>query len=297
MAVEYLGPYKRSAENKAGQRTYVRSFKLRTDDPADGAYQVGSHPNLPIIGDVHPDDPNAYVQRLTVEDTDPPHGWTVTAYYTDERSYLQINPNNNPDNQPGGGGSSPDQDEILISWSSENYEEILTTDVINDEPIKNTAGQFFYVPPTVQRSRFNINVQFNTTQVPQWMLERQDGVNETQVTIGGLAFDARTLLYSNLSIRQRLIRNGVFYYPVSYILKFRRETWDIEILNAGLEELDGDGNLTPIRMPNGEAVTSPWPLDFSGKALADPSDLNAHIYGDFRGYEEFDFTDLPGVSA
>ena len=293
MAVEYLGPYKRSAENNAGARTYVRSFKLRTNDQADGPYQVGSHPALPVIGETHPDDPNAYVQRLVVEDTDPPHGWTVTAYYTDERSYLQSNPNNEPEE----GGSAPDQDEILISWSSENYEEILTRDVVRDEPVKNAAGQFFYVPPTVQRSRYNINIRFNATQIPQWMLDRQDGVNETQVTIGGLAFAARTLLYSNLSIGERLIRNGVRYYPVSYQLKFRRETWDVVVLNAGLEELDGSGNLTPIRMPNGEAVTSPWPLNVFGGALEDPSDLNAHNYRDFKGYEEFDFTDLPGVSA
>jgi hypothetical protein len=79
MTVTYIGENHASATNERGSRSYTRVFKLSTTLKTESAYDVGSHVSLPFIGEVHPDDSNAYCTTLTPDPTDPWRGWTVTA--------------------------------------------------------------------------------------------------------------------------------------------------------------------------------------------------------------------------
>ncbi len=279
----------REAENNSGQRTFTHTYKLRTTDPStEGEWQVGSFPGLPVIGDIHPDDPNAYVQRIRVVCSDPPNGWTVVVYYSDERSFDQNNPNT-PNN------SGPDADEVLVSISSENYEVLIDKDK-DGEGLVNSAGDPFYTPPTTQLTRLNINVSFNATAVPGALLTRLDHVNSIECTVGNIVFPMRTLKYGNLQVGNRKIRNGIAYYPVSYQFKHNPNRWDIEVLDAGFREINARGVAVAIVDEDEQPISQPLPLDQFGRALATPIDPADYNYKTFRYFQEVDFTDMPGVS-
>lgn len=279
----------RQAANTAGSRSYVETHRLKTSLPTETAYDVGSHASLPAIGDMHPDDANAYVQSIDVDNDSPWSGWLVTVTYTDERAYLQPNPNNEPET------NEIHRDEIFITFASENYE-VLVDEDRNGEGLVNSAGDPFYTLPTAQRTRLNINIAFNVTVIPTFLIDSLDKVNSAACTIGGLSFSARTLLYNNINVGQRLIRNDTIYYPVTYTLKHNRDTWDPQIVQAGFREKDGNGGLTPIKSPGGEPVDQPHPLDASGFALPNPITPSDYAYKKVEYYEQTSFTVFPGVS-
>lgn len=286
----------REAENNSGQRTFTHTYKLKTTDPAtEREWQVGSFPGLPSIGDIHPDDPNSYVQRIRVNCSEPPNGWTAVVQYTDERSYNQINPNN-PEDPDNPSNSSPEADEVLVSITSENYEVLIDKDK-DDEGLVNKAGDPFYTLPTAQLTRLNVNVAFNAAIVPGMLLDRLDHVNSVECTIGNIVFPARTLKYGNLQVGQRKIRNGSPFYPVTYQFKYHPDTWDIVILNAGFREIQGAGGVAAIEDEKDQPISQPHPLDENGHALATPIDPADYHYLTFRYFKEIDFTDMPGVSS
>ena len=81
---------------------------------------------MPLIGSVHPEDANAFCVELTVENTEPYAGWTVTANYSDER---QID-------------DDPTNDEAEISWGSEQFQKPAVFDLSNNL-ILNSIPLFF----------------------------------------------------------------------------------------------------------------------------------------------------------
>ena len=334
MAVTFHGVTNRSAQNNAGRRTYSVTFRLSTDDKADGPFAVGSHPDLPVIGSLWPEDQTAYCQSLSVENSDPWRGWHVTANYTDERTYGTALGSGSSGGNPGtgtssnpykaeGGSTDPNYDEVLISWSGHTYEEVITNDAVDGVPIVNSAGDPFSEPTTREVTDAICTVNYRSTAgVPNEVLVLQNKVNSAAVEIDDRVFAARSLRMQNLTVGPREFRNGQSFRNVSYQLKYRSGRrfrvggqefldnsagWDAVILSTGFTQVKtdpatGQRKKAPCLNPDGTRVSEPALLDVSGEQIVvDDFDLAAmqlsSHYEQYALYETGDFTALKGVTA
>jgi hypothetical protein len=289
MAVTFVGPSGRSAKNSAGKRTYTRKFKLTTSDQADTEYDVGSDPNLPVIGSVHPSDALAVCTEIQVDNTDPWRGWTVTCTYTNERDIT----------------NNPDSDEVLISFSNEAYEEVVLTDEVTGNAILNTAADPFSEPPTREASHLIAHIKFSTTSVPSWILSYQNSVNSDNITIGGLAVSAGQAKMQNLNVGEREYRSGVAFYTVTYQIKIKSGGWKYQPLSAGFNQLleykDETTGIISLRKydcyNNGDQkpVSEPALLDADGVQIGSNNPTDGYFMS-FDIYPTATFASLPGVS-
>lgn len=332
MAVTFHGVTNRSAQNNAGRRTYSVTFRLSTNDKADGPFAVGSHPDLPVIGSLWPEDPTAYCQSLSVENSDPWRGWHVTANYTDERTYGTALGSGSSGGNPGsgtssnpykaeGGSTDPNYDEVLISWSGHTYEEVITNDATGN-PIVNTAFDPFSEPTTREVTDAICTVNYRSTDgVPNEVLVLQNKTNAAAVEIDDRVFAARSLRMQNLTVGPREFRNGQSFRNVSYQLKYRSGRtyrsagevivdasagWDSVVLSTGFSQISEFGSdpstKRPCLNPDGTKVTEPALLNqFGGQIVVTGNDISVlqelSHYQRFQLYETGDFTALKGVTA
>jgi hypothetical protein len=242
---------------------------MLTDLQTESAYDVGSHPSLPKIGSVHPDDPYAWCSDIEVSPSDPWAGWTVTASYTTEREITE-----NPLSEP-----------AVITWNSEQYQKPAVIDK-EDDLIVNSAGDPFDPPAMMDDARVSVTVTKNVASVPAWVLQYHNAINSASFTIDGTTIAARVAKVQSLSIGERQFRNGVQFRVLSYSLTFRYEGWPLVLLDAGMRKISGD---TRVPIANADA---PVPLDGLGAPIADPTFTNA-VYGTFYVYREVPFSSLP----
>ena len=336
MAVTFHGVTNRSAQNSAGRRTYSVTFRLSTNDKADGPFTVGSHPDLPVIGSLWPEDRAAYCNHLSVENSDPWRGWLVTAQYTDERTYgTSLNPTGGaaggnpgtgkPDNPYKGENavSDPVYDGAKISWSGHTYEEVITNDAVNGTPILNSAGDPFAEPVTREVTDAICTVSYSSTDgPPSEVLALQNKVNDEAIEVDGRTFPARSMRMQNLTVGPNEYRGNTLYRTISFQLKYRSGRtfrvggqevndpsagWSAILLSTGYSQVKTDINTgeqkkAPCLNPDGTLVTEPALLGFAGdQIVVDDFTLaamqeKAH-YEEYYIYEQGDFTILKGVSA
>lgn len=259
----------RTAKNSRGIRTYQAQFRLRTTDQTDRPYDVGSHPSLPVIGSVHPDDSFAWCTDIDVAPSEPWAGWTVTATYTTEREITE-----NPLSEP-----------AVITWNSEQYQKPVTIDK-DEKLIVNSAGDPFDPPAMMDDARVSVTVTKNVASVPSWVFEYHNAINSASFTIDGRTIAARTAKVQSLSIGERQFRNDVQFRVLTYSMTFRYEGWPLVLLDAGMRKISG---ATRVPIANADA---PVPLDGLGAPIADPTFDNA-VYGTFYVYREVSFSSLP----
>ena len=335
MAVTFHGVTNRSAQNSAGRRTYSVTFRLSTNDKNDGPFTVGSHPDLPVIGSLWPEDPAAYCNHLSVENSDPWRGWLVTAQYTDERTYgTALNPTGGaaggnpgtgkPDNPYKGENavSDPVYDGAKISWSGHTYEEVITNDAVDGAPIINSAGDPFAEPVTREVTDAICTISYSSTDgPPSEVLALQNKVNQQAIVIDGRTFPERSVRMQNLTVGPDEYRGNTLYRTISYQLKYRSGRkfrvgeqlvddpsagWDAILLSTGYDQVkldpnDGQRKKTPCLNPDGTRVTEPALLDINGEQIVvgdfDLAAMKASAhYEQYSLYEAGDFGDLVGVS-
>ena len=277
MAVEYIGedPSGRSAQNTKGARTYVRKFKLRTTTQADGPYAVGSNASLPIIGNTHPEDANAFCVSLQVENTAPWAGWTVTANYSDERTI----------------DDTPTDDAASISWGSEQFQKPAVFDLAG-KLIVNSAGDPFDPPAMMDDSRRVVTVEKNLAVVPTWILDYQDAVNNDSFTVDGVTIGIGKAKMQNVTVSPRQRRNGTIFRTVTFTIHLQRDGWLLDILDAGFREKVSGGRRNIKNNGDGEAPTAPVPLDGNGQPIDDPTPTNC-VFLQFSVYKTRPFSSLP----
>jgi hypothetical protein len=333
MTVTFHGVTDRSAKNDAGSRTYSVTFRLSTNDKADGPFAVGSHPDLPAIGSVWPEDASAYCNSLSVENSDPWRGWHVTATYTDERTYGSINglgatsggnPGTGTSSNPykaEGASSDPVYDEVKYSWAGHTYEEIVMVDAVDGNPILNTAGDPFSEPVTREVTDAICTVSYSGATPPAEVLALQNYVNNAAIEVDGRTFPKRSIRLQNLNVGPRQYRNGDPYRQISYQLKFRQGRnipnvdgdqaflqstgWDYIALSTGFQELyniAGKLKKRHCKNPDGTNVKEPALLDANGRQISSDDTNLATIqdlafYQGFRLYPGGDFSLLTGVDA
>jgi len=280
MTVTFVGidPLSRSAANNKGIRTYSITYKLESDDTSDTASDVGNNSNLPSIGSIHATDTQAYCVSLDIDCVAGYKWWTATATWTTERQLAE----------------DPEDDEVFVSWQSEIYQEAIFQD-IDGNGILNSAGDYFIDPvPTRDNVHLIAKIKKNVRQVPTWVLNKQNNVNDSLIQIGGLDIPAGRARMSRLAIGDRQRRGDINFYEISFEIHIHEKGWRMEPLDAGFREIEY-GELVQIKDINGDEVTTPVLLNGSGEVLEDPSTVNA-VYGNYQIYLESDLTVLPGIS-
>lgn len=275
MTITYLGENHAPATNDRGSRTYTRTFRLTTSAKTETAYDVGSHASLPVIGEVHPDDSNAFCTTLTPDPTDPWRGWTVTAQYSDARTLAE----------------DPTDDSAIITWGSEQFQKPVVFDR-NGNFVVNSAGDPFDPPLMVDDSRRVVTVQKNLAVVPTWILDYQDAVNSDSFTVDGYLVGAGLAKMQSVTVGERQRRNGTVFRTVTFTIHLQRDGWMLNALDAGFRE-NVYGALANIRnSDDGELPAAPVPLDGSGQALANPS-FTTCVFLPFEVYATRAFSSLP----
>lgn len=198
-----------------------------------------------------------------------------------------------------------------IRWRSSTYQKFVWKDR-NGDPIATTAGELFEDVPGIDDVRWVISVEKNVSSVPTWVLNYENKLNDTTVTVDGVQFDDELLKLQNLDISNELVENKVKYRRLTFDLHYRSDGWKLQIANRGYYERY-DGNLfddvQPIKIPFADEsgnqldpdnprrrkVSSPYPIDSAGFAIKRPTTSNIHI-AEFDVYETADFSVLPGVT-
>ncbi len=312
MAVSYVKELfegRRASDSQERRRTYTRVYEVRTTDPNDSGYVAGGASGLPRGGDAHPDDNAAFVVRNDpAQHSEDPTLWTVTIEYDTQLSSTAIGRESqqvdssgetttNPDSPSEGGQrqENPLSRPPVYSVSFETVQEPLLEVYTGEDatlpgPLLNSAGDPFDPPPMVEKSYPVLTIKKNMVSFTYATLEMyQDSVNS--VTWRG--FGARKVKVHGISW-ESAFENGITFWAVTFVFKVRYKTWDLQILDAGLNELipaetDRPARKRPIVQSRGETPTSPLLLDGSGRLLAagdDPVILRV------RHYPELPFADL-----
>lgn len=214
-----------------------------------------------------------------------PRHWQIEAEYSTAPSEDQEQQEENPLNRP-----------AKRKWRTNKYRQAIDRDV-NNQAILNSAGDYFDPPVEVDRSHWTCTVTKNVADVPSYILDYEDAVNNAAITLGGISIAQYTAKIDELDISELKIEGDYEYYEFTYTLEFRREKWQpLKVLDQGMRFKSGSDrkqimdNSTPAR-----PVSSPRLLDGAGAVLSNPTPATA-VYRDFTVYYAKSFTVLPGVS-
>lgn len=254
---------------------YVRVWLVVTDDPNDGTATVRTAPGIPSLFDfyVTPNETD-FTSRVSDirprQDSADPRVWTVEVQYD--------------------GALNPFLQPPQIRWSSNRFSRIFELDIDN-EPLLNSAGQFFDPPPEGDDSRPSVQITLNqVTFDPNLALLYQDAINSDALVIAGLAvapFQAKLNIESTYN--QDL---NYAWWATTYTVEFQRNGWQKRILDQGRYQTGSGGKLKPCVGDDGSTpVADPVPLNGEGAQLSDPSPATA-VYMTFDIYKELPFSAL-----
>lgn len=218
------------------------------------------------------------------QDDGAPRKWTIEAEYS-SKPIKENQSEENPLNRP-----------ARIRWRTANYRQAIWRD-INGQGILNSAGDYFDPPVEVDRAYWTVSVSKNVADVPTFILDYENAVNNAAITVGGVVIGQYEAKISDIDISELKIEGDYQYFEFSYTLERRREKWiPLKVLDQGLrfkseasrKHIMDDS--TPKR-----PVASPRLLDGAGNVLSDPTPANA-VYRDFTVYYARNFSVLPGVT-
>jgi hypothetical protein len=251
----------RTATNSKGIRTYTRVFLFETDSQADDAWEVGSHPDAPRIGQAFRD---AWCISSTPSCIEPWKGWSITAEYSSEREMNE----------------DPTQDPIQIRVYTEQFQKPAVFNKDN-QLIVNSAGDPYDPPPMMDDSRRVLSLSRNVPYCPSWVLDYQDAVNSDTFTALGVTYAIGTGKVQSVSLSNAQKRNNIDFHTLEILIHLQRDGWILKTLDAGFRELNYSGELINIlNAGDGERVSAPVPLNGSGAALANPSPTNNVLRSD-----------------
>ena len=293
----YEMPWGRESSAKVGVTEYYRTFRFELDDPTNDANTIYASGLLPPYQDPHPTNPQCTMREYTSVDPidDTRVVWDAKLRYSNE---IKSQEEEERENQP-----IPTLRSVEISWEGVAREVALYKDR-NGDHIMNKAGDRFDPPLVTTVYDLVATIEKNLTEVPFWLFDYQGSVNDSPFTIDGLEAETGSALMGAVKISPKQRENGVLFRKTSIQLHFRAkrdgtdppEAWKMEVRNDGLRErLTPGGALVNIydngtpRMP----ITTPWPLDVNGKALASGFGSGDITYVTSEIYTRRDFSALP----
>jgi hypothetical protein len=207
-------------------RRYRKIFLVLTNDPLDGPATIYGGPGIPVIGEAYAvgNDLDLLSTCVSVDcqPTEWPLVWTVTSEYDSDR--IVDATLSNPLNLP-----------AELTWSFAKYERVFVRDLLGT-PCVNSSNQPFDPPPVVDDSRPVLTItrneaSFNSANAILY----QDAVNTDNF---GPAIPKQAKLTNIIGNKQQDI--GVVYYKVTYEIEFRREGYDLFILDKGFRDISGN---------------------------------------------------------
>lgn len=198
-------------------------------------------------------------------------------------------------------GQPPSQDPVgrpmVIRWGSQEYQEALTTDVLDTRTVMNSALQPYVPVPMRTLSYRTLTIEKNlawTVWNARTTWDYENTVNDA--TFYG--FPTKSVLCKSITADSDL-ESAVPFWRATYVFWMRTPNWMLRIADMGVNELKPalvGGILLPkqlvaIRTRNGAQVSSPVPLDGLGQKLANPDQFNT-VYFTYNQFLTAHFQDL-----
>lgn len=281
-------------------RTYVRTWKARTDSPYDTQLQVLLFPDLPRLFSPYFGlddyvDLGAFCRGLKADqDQDDPFLWKIQADYSSDLSDMAEmmsagDPKGLGGKTTGGPGSGGFENPLLrppkITFGFAKYQKVIVKD-LNDVPCTNSAGQPFDPPVEIDDSRPVLTVVKN---VPAFDFSVAVAYQDAVSTDPFFGSPAGTAKIDSLSA-EFAFENGLAYWVQTAVVHFRREGWKLKLLDAGYMKKDASGNLVTITDKYGHPFSAPTLLDGAGGVLT--GDLTKPFYKTLTVYKELPFAPL-----
>ena len=277
----------------SGISSLKREYIVIQDAVMNANGEVVTFPGVPAIGSAHPNFPGLKVKSYDVREG------TGT-----DKQVLTVEVNYGPEETEDTDPEDEDAPECAVDewgWNDGMDERELVTDV-DGVSVMNSAGDPFESVPKVSTPApvFTKVMRFKTRQ-SGWS-SYHCKVNTGAVTIGGVEYPACTLLCS--IGEKRIIGNTRWKYQYTVNLRFKSNKvdigntqnlteigWDVAVTDAGMRELDDNGDKKVIRVMDKEtgkmcAVTSAAPLD--GQGHKNEEGYNLYNFR-FKAYERTTF--------
>lgn len=285
-----------SSISESSERTHQLEYEVETDSTNDGPFTVRTAAGIPDLYSTfsygNEVDAGAVCVSKNVRIMSPRNDYTVWNVSCTFNSKI-------------GSAQTSTLSQGLFPQSPVDYPAVWSgsftqfqTDVFKDkdgQPIENYVGDRYIDPPVTKddsRPVLIVEKNFSSAQLPTWSSYR-DKVNSG--TWWGMA--ARTLKIQQVAWRQLYYKNTP-YISVRFEFHVNPDTWDVEVLNAGLREVkSGASEWTRIKDSLGREVTTPWPLHVTGRAMTQAEVSAGADFDTYKLYDELDFSTigLPAV--
>lgn len=170
---------------------------------------------------------------------------------------------------------------------SGSFEDVPTDFDKDGDPIANFAGDPYLNPVKKKRVSKTIEAEINFAVGSEPDFNSLEGKTNSNTVYGA---SAGKVLFGPASFSGPFYERGVAYKTWRIVYLYASEGWnerDAQVLNEGLREKDGDGNIIKIIDDEGNEATEPYPLDEDGHAIRDGSTQT------FTTYEIYTQTTLP----
>lgn len=149
------------------------------------------------------------------------------------------------------------------------------------KPVVNSAGDVFVDPVTRPLTRLRLKGRKNVPvdNVPTWILDLKDKINGAAITIFGLTFPEKTLLFIPGTISEPEEENEIPYRVMHWELEYREETWKEKRVDNGYNQLDIHGVKVPIEI-DGARPAEPQLLQ-DGRMISQ-TDVAAGVYSELE---------------
>jgi hypothetical protein len=198
-------PESRSAKNSKGVKTYSQTYHLTTDSKTDDQYDIGSHPDLPVLGSTFASDADAYCIDVSPKCVSGYVHWNVTVEYSSERELAE----------------DPTDDPALTEWDGDQYQRPLVVDE-DGKVVCNSAGDLFDPPVMVDDSRLMSVTTKNLASIPTWIMNYSNAVNSDAFTLDGFSVAIGQAKMLRPKISKPQFRNGIAFRELTLSIQYRQ---------------------------------------------------------------------------
>lgn len=225
---------------------------------------------IPAIGELYPGETDLYCRSVDIDSiSDCGRVFLVSTPYSTPRVNM---------------GSLEVEVDTETAW------EIISQDVVNGAPIRNSAGMPFTEPQQREVERLVLSAsrrEVRNLSGSNSILWLMDNYNDRVNVAPYLGFPVG---YWRMNIRaRRVYEAGQWLWQVRYTIRGRPELWTLDILDEAILVKDEGGDKTVNTDSVGIVINQPQLLNGSGQLLTDGGDP---YYGTWNQYRLADFNDL-----
>lgn len=250
-----------SKDGISGQINYI----VETD-PGMAPYLVGADPQVPQVG-AFISGTFLLIERVEIRAVDPENQWKaelfeVVANYappTQEAIDRQVHPLSRPP---------------IPRWTGESVSEIVTKDK-DGNVLTNSAGQ-----PVIGGVEDEVSVQFLSVNVN--LASFDSAITKLVGKVNSSTFqgygnrEAKFRRADAAFVLEEFQSQLIGYWQVALEFAFDERKWNARYLDVGINEKDGDGNVTRIEDDDGEPIVTPVGLS-NGQRAEEPDVLDKEV--------------------